>query len=282
MKIFVRAILLLAISIAASAASAASAQMDLPGGASLTPQQTGPTSFALTLDYPQCNTVSVWGEGDAIRIDCFDSNGQRVGTGGGISLQLELAGCPEVSAWGSGTATSGIATNVDCVLDVARQRVQEAYLAYYGRPADPAGLAYWTGQLKKAGGSLAPIIDAFGKSPEFDARYGGLSKTDLVTAVYRQTLDRDPDATGLAWYVGQLNSGASSLGTIALNVLDGAVTRPDATVVVNRTHVANYYTDWVEHGCALPTPGSDPLASITAESKSVNDALDAMDRACGG
>jgi hypothetical protein len=275
MKIFVRVVLLLAISIAASAASAASVQLDLPDGAKLiTTQKTGPT-FAFTLDHPQCSRVSVWGEGDAIRIDCYDNNDKLVGAAGGNSLQLELPRCPGVSAWGSGTATS-----VDCV-DAARQRVQEAYLAYYGRPADPAGLEYWTSRLEAAGGSLQPIIDAFGKSPEFDARYRGSSDPagDLVKAVYWQTLGRAPDPAGLAWYVGRLTSG-SSPGTIALNVLDGAVMRPDATVVANRIHVANYYTDRAA-GCkhGLSINGSDLLASILAESASVSTAITTIDAA---
>ena len=123
----------------------------------------------------------------------------------------------------------------------------------YRKPTSPItgarpilrGPAYWASQLQAAGGSLAPIIDAFGASPEFVARYGGLTNTALVTVVYRQVLGHGPDAAGLAWYAGLLDSGAYSLGTIAVNVLDGAVTRPDATVVANRIHVANYYTGWV-------------------------------------
>jgi hypothetical protein len=290
MNVIAPAILSLVIGIAASTASAASAQLDWPDCASLTTQQLGPASFALscnagpvasvpriTLDYPQCSAVSVWGEGDAIRIDCV-VNGQLVAAGSGSPVQMQLSGCPGISVWGSGSVAS-----INCVLDVAQQRVQEAYVAYYGRPADPAGLAYWTSQLAAAGGSLVPIIDAFGTSPEFVARYGGLAATALVTAVYRQTLGHDPDSDGLAWYVARLNSGTSSLGTIALNVLDGAVTRPDATVAANRIHVANYYTKRVAGGCAYgsPTHGFDLLAPITAQQDSVNAAIAAIDAICG-
>lgn len=290
MNVIVRAILLLAICMAASTASAASAQLDWPDCASLDAQQTGPTAFALsctpgtiaraprlTLEYPQCSAVSVWGEGDAIRIDCV-ANGQPVGAGSGSPLQFQLSGCPGVSVWGSGNAAS-----VSCVIDFAQQRVQEAYVAYYGRPADPAGLAYWTSQLQAAGGSLAPIIDAFGASPEFVARYGGLATPALVTAVFRQMLGHDPDPAGLAWYAGLLDSGAYSLGTIAVNVLDGAVTRPDATVVANRIHVANYYTQRVASGCAYgsPTHGAGLLAPVTAQTDSVSTAIAAIDATCG-
>jgi len=34
---------------------------------------------------------------------------------------------------------------------VYNSTVQGFYLSYYGRPADPAGLTFWTGQLAAAG-----------------------------------------------------------------------------------------------------------------------------------
>ena len=49
-------------------------------------------------------------------------------------------------------------------------RVLEAYLAYYGRPADPDGLAYWSDRLLDEGGNLNSIIDAFGDSQEYQQR----------------------------------------------------------------------------------------------------------------
>jgi S-layer protein len=45
-------------------------------------------------------------------------------------------------------------------------QIQKAYIAYYGRPADPAGQDYWATQLDKAGGNLDVIINAFGNSVE--------------------------------------------------------------------------------------------------------------------
>ncbi len=40
---------------------------------------------------------------------------------------------------------------------VYEDRVLDAYLAYYGRPADPAGLAFWADQLETEGGNLDSI-----------------------------------------------------------------------------------------------------------------------------
>ena len=75
--------------------------------------------------------------------------------------------------------------------------VQKSYVAYYGRPADPVGQAYWAGRMDAEGGSLDAIIDAFGHSGEFNQRYGDLSYTDVVTRIFQQALNREPDQAGL-------------------------------------------------------------------------------------
>src|SRR5262249_45501334 len=111
--------------------------------------------------------------------------------------------------------------------------VQKAYVAYYGRPADPGGLGYWAARLDPAGGSLSSIIAAFGTSDEFVRRYGGLGDVELVTKIYQQTLGRDPDPAGLAYYVGELRAGRRSLQSITLDVLDGA-TGDDVSTVDDR------------------------------------------------
>jgi len=38
------------------------------------------------------------------------------------------------------------------------ERIMGAYLAFYGRPADAEGLAYWSNRLVEEGGNLDSII----------------------------------------------------------------------------------------------------------------------------
>jgi hypothetical protein len=161
--------------------------------------------------------------------------------------------------------------------------LQKAYVAYYGRPADPAGQAYWSGQMDLAGGSLAAIIDAFGNSAEFNSRYGGLSYSALVTKIYQQALNRDPDPAGLAYYVGELQAGRRTLQSITLDVLNGATTPPDSTVVANKLTVAAYYTSKVAAGCAYGSEqdGLNALAAVTADVATVAAAKAAIDLGCG-
>jgi hypothetical protein len=165
----------------------------------------------------------------------------------------------------------------------SRNYVQKAYVAYYGRPADPGGLGYWATRMDAEGGSLNAIIGAFGYSDEFNRRYGGLSNAALVTKIYQQALGRDPDVVGLNWYVNELHAGRRTLQTITLDVLNGATTAPDSTVVANKLTVAAYYTAKVAAGCPYgpEQDGVDVLTVVTALAASVAAAEMAIDAGCG-
>ena len=167
----------------------------------------------------------------------------------------------------------------------SRTTVQKAYVSYYGRPGDPAGLDYWVSRMNAQGGSLDAIIKEFGNSAEFTGRYGGVSNKDLVTKIYQQTLARDPDSAGLAYYVGELNAGRRTLQTITLDVLNGATTAPDSTTVANKLAVADYYTAKVSTGCSYGSEltGVGALTPVTAVSATVTAAQrDAIDTRCAG
>jgi hypothetical protein len=160
--------------------------------------------------------------------------------------------------------------------------VEKAYVAYYGRPGDPAGLAYWATRTDNEGGSISSIIAAFGTSDEFNRRYGGLTYTALVTKIYQQALGRDPDPAGLDWYVGELMAGRRTLQTIALDVLNGATTAPDSTVVANKLDVAAHYTSSVRSGCAYGTEqdGVSIISGVTASPATVTAAKAIVDGRC--
>lgn len=132
-------------------------------------------------------------------------------------------------------------------------QVQEIYIAYYGRPADPAGLQYWAGQLAANRGNLASIINAFGNSAESTALYAGATPAARVTAIYQQLFNRAPDAAGLAFYTAELTAGRMTAASIALNVADGA-SGTDLTFLNNKIVVAQAFTD------ALTTDSAANLA----------------------
>lgn len=92
---------------------------------------------------------------------------------------------------------------------VARQ-----YLAGLQRPPDGPGLTNWSNYVR--GQPLATMANAMAASPEFLARYGGLSNQAYVTALYQNVLGRSPDTAGLAGWTGQLDSATNTRGGVLL------------------------------------------------------------------
>ena len=123
--------------------------------------------------------------------------------------------------------------------------VQKVYIAYYGRAADPVGLAYWSAAIDTAGGSIAAIMASFGASAEATTLYGSLTDTAKVNAIYQQTFGRDADFAGLMYYAGQLSAGTMTAVSIAQNIFDGA-SGTDATLLANKLVVAKAYTTAID------------------------------------
>lgn len=99
-------------------------------------------------------------------------------------------------------------------------RVQELYVAYYGRPADQEGQQYWADRLDDEGESA--IINSFGNSAEYEAMAEGQGNATLVDNLYQQMFGRSADPEGLAYYTSVLESGDKSLAEIATTILNAA------------------------------------------------------------
>ena len=123
--------------------------------------------------------------------------------------------------------------------------VEAMYLAYYGRPGDPAGVAFWAEMLENEKGNLEQIIKDFGDSDEYRDRYGHLGHTELVNNIYQQLLGRPADQGGLDFYVGKLDRREMSLASIALNIHNGVQGGDDQLIVNNKLHIARMYTHLV-------------------------------------
>lgn len=94
--------------------------------------------------------------------------------------------------------------------------VARLYFAYFLRVPDASGLAHWVGR-KRQGTTLASISATFATSSEFVRRYGSLSNDGFVRLIYRNVLGREPEASGLAYWVGQLDRGAKTRGQVMAN-----------------------------------------------------------------
>lgn len=130
------------------------------------------------------------------------------------------------------------------------EQVQKIFIAFYQRPADPAGLKYWAERVDAAGGNINEVINAFASSAEAVALYGAIDATtvrgvidSLYTALFN--VPADFDAAGKQFYVDGFVAGTFTAGTIALAVLNGAQ-NDDLIAVNNKVQVANEFTKQVD------------------------------------
>jgi S-layer protein len=138
--------------------------------------------------------------------------------------------------------------------------VQKAYVAYYGRPADPAGLTYWSERLDSIEGGFSQMIEAFGSSEEATALFGSLANDAKINTIYQQIFGRDADAEGLAFYSAALTAGTMSAVTIAQNIIDGA-TGDDSTIVTNKLTAAQAFSDYLSTNDVEDYTGNDAAES---------------------
>lgn len=106
--------------------------------------------------------------------------------------------------------------------DEAVQQVARLYDAALDRLPDAAGLAYWRDRVEGGSATLLDVARAFTADAGFTARYGGLSNADFVQALYRDVLGRSADATGSAYWTGQLDAGALPRATVVLGLSESA------------------------------------------------------------
>lgn len=118
---------------------------------------------------------------------------------------------------------------------VSATDVQKAYLAYFGRPADPVGLAYWqtsTAATMKAG---------FAASLEYATLYAGMTSTQMVAQVYTNLLGRTAEAAGLLYWSGEMAAGRQTVSTLVDAMQTNALGN-DITTIANRVTYATAFT----------------------------------------
>ena len=145
------------------------------------------------------------------------------------------------------------------VLQLTSGTVQLAYVAYYGRPADSEGEAFWNQLLTTNEVSYAPrggdtltgseqetynqIVNAFGTSEEAERLFGSIeSNRDKVNRVYQFAFDRDADSEGSDFWTERLDNGDITLVNFALEIALGAQLN-DLTVLNNKIDSANLFSN---------------------------------------
>lgn len=119
--------------------------------------------------------------------------------------------------------------------------VQQMYVAYFGRPADTAGLDYWTNVVEANAGATAAVSAAFAASPEYIVTYFGQTNTQIVNNIYQNLFGRDADAAGRTYWANLLTNGTIKVDTIVAEVAKAALTT-DAEAVENKVAASTAFT----------------------------------------
>ena len=100
-------------------------------------------------------------------------------------------------------------------------QVTRLYDTVFNREPEDVGLTFWTNALR-LGADLDDLADLFIETPEFRDRYGNTSNDEFVTLLYRNTLNREPDAAGQAYWVDVLVSGRADRDDVVLAFSESA------------------------------------------------------------
>lgn len=115
--------------------------------------------------------------------------------------------------------------------------IQKLYVAYFNRPADAAGLAYYETIVEKANGSTAAISADFAKSAEYKAAYANMSNADIVNTVYMNLFGHAADDAGKKFYADALDAKKLTIDAVVTEVAKGAQTT-DLTAYNNKVTAA--------------------------------------------
>ena len=150
------------------------------------------------VDLLYANVLGRAGEtnGRGFWVNSLDNGSRRADVLGAFSESAEN------KAGTAGLVQNGIWDRSEAATEVAR-----LYDTVFGRLPDAPGLVFWKEALEGGRATLAQAAEGFTASQEFRDAYGGLADRQFADALYRNTLDRAPEQSGLDYWTGQLEGG---------------------------------------------------------------------------
>lgn len=129
------------------------------------------------------------------------------------------------------------------------KEIEKLYVAYFSRPADTLGLAYWEGMVQNsvaAGYDISAILTSIGRSfaasPEYTEQYGGKSAIDVVDKIYMNLFGRHAEPGGLLYWSLRIDSGDMTVND-AVRVISENAAGADAETFTNKVTVATNFTN---------------------------------------
>jgi hypothetical protein len=159
---------------------------------------------------------------DTVRLSMMhaDATIQRIGTAGSAYTVTDKAGTIEQLTGVERIAFSDATVALD--IDGNGGQVYRIYQAALNRVPDAGGLGFWINAMDH-GQSMANVAQGFLDSSEYHKAYDGVtSNRELVSRYYEIILHRTPDAGGLDFWAGVLDSKAAGTADVLANISDSA------------------------------------------------------------
>ena len=118
--------------------------------------------------------------------------------------------------------------------------VQQLYVAYFGRPADPAGLEYWVNTLD-SGATLADISRSFAAAEEYRDNYSHMDSRTVVTKIYDHLFGREAEAAGVDYWASLMDRGVIAIDDAVREIAEAAV-GTDAVAFNGKAAAATVFT----------------------------------------
>lgn len=119
--------------------------------------------------------------------------------------------------------------------------IQSLYVAYFNRPADVAGLQYWSGILAANPNAYAGIAQSFSLSLEYWTTYVNQDNRQVVDTVYQNLFGRHADSAGIDYWARLLDQKALTVANVVTEVSHGARGN-DQIVVDGKVAAATAFT----------------------------------------
>jgi S-layer protein len=128
------------------------------------------------------------------------------------------------------------------------ESIQQLYIAYFNRPADAGGLAFWVDSVNK-GVTLNSVAAQFAAQPEYKAVFANMSNDQIVARVYQNLFNRLPELGGLNYWSNLLKTGAITVDRIVTEVAASAqqdpAKGPDTISIQSKVAAAVAFTDYL-------------------------------------
>ena len=198
-----------------------------------------------------------------------------IGTDTAGTLAVRQASDASYNAATQVTQPITIDTTMSGVVAYNADSIQRLYVAYFNRPADPAGLAAFEALLSPTVAAtqaqLTTLAANFSNSAEYAALYAGQTNAQIIDSLYMNLFGRHAAPADRDYWAGQLTGGAQTFAEIALQLTYSAQ-GTDATAIANKLAAATAFTNALDTSTKIAGySGTAAAARVRAWLASVTD-----------